>query len=104
MRSLWRYVICGAICTLVLTALMFSPVGQSLAAVAFWLLFPAVWLTNATIAPLITTSDTGLEHLITVVLTSSLLNILFYAAIFFALTKLTPSFRRTKFSQNQPSE
>jgi len=89
---------------MVLTVLMFSPIGPGSAAAAFWLLFPAVWFTNATIAPLITTSDTGLEHLVTVVLTSSLLNILFYATIFFALSKLTLSLRRTKLPTTQASD
>jgi hypothetical protein len=104
MVSLWRYVICGVVCTTLLTALMISSVSTGSAAAAFWLLFPAVWLTNTAIGPLLTTSNSGLEHLIAIVLTSSLLNSLFYTAIFLALSKLLLSSRRAKLPQRQATD
>jgi uncharacterized membrane protein YraQ (UPF0718 family) len=56
-RLLWQGVIFGVVCSLILTALLLGTVGKGSTA-AFWLLLPAVWLTNTIIG------TQSLRHLI----------------------------------------
>ncbi|HEX4537324.1 MAG TPA: hypothetical protein VH140_10285 [Candidatus Acidoferrum sp.] len=85
-RLLWQGVIFGVVCTLILTALLLGTVGKGSTA-AFWLLLPAVWLTNTIIGTVIATSDSGPGNFILMVLASSFLNTFMYGVVFFALSK-----------------
>src|SRR5690349_20986528 len=95
MSLLWRCIIFGMACTLVLSALLFGTVGKG-SSTAFWLLWPGVWLTNSLIGPVIATSDSGGENFVVVVLASTVLNTVIYAAVFFAVTKIAALIRRSE--------
>ena len=88
------------VCTLILTALLFGTVGKGSTA-AFWLLLPAVWLTNSLIGPAVATSDSGGANFIAVILASTLLNAFIYAVVFFALAKITALVRQRKGPSSQ---
>ncbi len=78
-----------------LIGLLFGTVGKG-STVAFWLLMPAWWLTNAAVGPAIATSGSGPENFIAVVLASSFLNVLIYAMVFFGTTKAVSLVRRVE--------
>ena len=100
MRLFWHCVIFGVVCTLIVTGLLFGTVGKG-STIAFWLLFPAVWVTNTVIGPVIATYDSGLENFIAVVLASSFLNTLIYAMVFFVLSKVVALIRRVEPQSDQ---
>src|SRR6266516_3521853 len=100
MRLLWQCVIFGAVCTLILTGLLFGTVGNG-STVAFWLLLPSVLLTNTVLGPIIATSDSGPENFIIVVLASSFLNTLIYGIVFFVLSKVVAVVRRVEGQSGQ---
>jgi|SRR5213082_1520720 len=94
MRLLLRCLIVSFILTLVIAGwILFVPLGSG---IAFALLFPAFWLTSTVIGPAIATSDSGPTNFIAVVLVSSMLNVVLYAGLFFALFKISALVRRRR--------
>lgn len=97
MRLVWHCAVFGGICTLVLVALLLGTVGKP-SSTAFVLLFPAMLLTDAVLRPVMTTSNCGGCHFVGLVLASSILNTVLYAAVFFALLKIVARIRQTESS------
>ena len=73
--------------TIVPTGLVLFTVGK-VSSASFFLLLPAIWLTTAILGPAIATSDSGPVNFIAIVLASSILNVVFYAAAFYLFSKI----------------
>jgi hypothetical protein len=91
MKVLLRCVVLGTICALlVAAAVLFGacpPVPQ-VSEIAFWLMYPALRLTDLFFGARIATSSSGLNNFIAMVLASILLNAVLYSVVFFLSFKV----------------
>jgi hypothetical protein len=99
MRLPLRCVILSTIFTFVLVVLLlFTAFGKASSA-SFFLLLPAIWLTSTIVGPAVATSDSGPVNFIAIVLASSVINIILYAAAFFTFGKIPALVRRIKIKE-----
>jgi energy-converting hydrogenase Eha subunit F len=91
MKALLRCLVLGTICALlVAAAVLFGarrPVPQ-VSGAAFWLMYPALWLTDLFFGARIASSSSGLNNFIAMVLASVGLNAVLYSAVFFLSFKV----------------
>jgi len=92
MQLLWRSLIFGVICTLLLTELLLGAASKASSG-AFVLLSPGVWLTSTILGPVIPSDSDGVNF-IARVLASSVLNICLYTLVFLLFSKIPPLVRR----------
>jgi hypothetical protein len=90
MRLLLRSLILRIVFTVVLDGLVFLTRSEG----AWCFLYPAVRGTDFLVGSRIATSDSGLENLLYLVLTSSALNVLIYTLVFFTGFEIALRFRR----------
>ena len=70
---------------IILVWLLFIPLGST---IPFTMLFPAFVVTSKLFGRILGASDSGPSNFVAAVLASSVLNVIFYAAVFFLLSKL----------------
>jgi hypothetical protein len=91
MKALLRCVVVGAICALlVAAAVLFGarpPVPQ-VSGAAFWLMYPALRLTDLFFGARIASSNSGVNNLIAMVLASIALNAALCSVVFFLAFKI----------------
>ena len=92
MRQLLRCALFSTIFTVLVGGLLLFT-GWS---VAFWLMYPALRLTDKLFGPSIATSDSGLEDFITLVLFGVVPNVALYTVVFFLLFRVAHVVRRMR--------
>src|SRR5258706_12619897 len=93
MAVLLRCLTFGFLLTLLLSALVLCTTGEA-SSLAFWLIFPGVWLIGVAVAPFVGQSDSGGVNLIVGIVAGSVLNTGIYALLFFLVSKMIHHVRR----------
>jgi len=87
MALLLRCLTFGFLLTLLLSALVLCTTGEA-SSLAFWLIFPGVWLIGVALGPFVGQSDSGGVNLIVGIVAGSVLNAGIYALLFFLVSKM----------------
>ena len=93
MALLLRCLTFGFLLTLLLSALVLCTTSEA-SSLAFWLIFPGVWLIGVAVAPFVGQSDSGGVNLIVGIVAGSVLNTGIYALLFFLVSKMIHHVRR----------
>jgi uncharacterized membrane-anchored protein len=93
MALLLRSLMFGFLVTLILSAVVLGSTGEA-SSLAFWLIFPGVWLIGMTLGPFIAQSSSGGVNLVLGILAGSVLNTGIYALFFFFVRKIMFHARR----------